>query len=149
MNEYESYKEFLDYLEYRKYSWHDVDKLIKFYQSLNLEGRERFNADTPAFSRFTLMNSYLSKLCRTYSSLSLKKKISSIEEMIFFISLDNFENDYKESILRTQRFLREIKLDEPIFREIWSNLSQSMPKITKCQITRLAEMEFRGHLPIF
>lgn len=137
MKTYSDNKEFLEYLEYRKYTWKDVDRFMDFYKGLNLRERKKFNSETPVDARYGLMDSFVSRFFREFPEAEDDKKGILIEDMFYYISLDDFDYDYRETIIRVQGFLEKVKGSKHELNKIWSELSVEMPSKTVGQINRL------------
>jgi hypothetical protein len=137
-NKYQKFCDFLDYLEYRSYSWDDVGNLMTFYTGMALREREMFNAKTPKKARFSLLNSATSKSIRIYDDLSDDEKDVCIKNFLYFVCLDNFDYDYRETIRRVLVFFERSSISKKRFDRIWAQVRSTMPVKTQSHIDRLA-----------
>lgn len=117
-----------------------VDKFLLNYKQLTFKEREKLAAEIPKAVRFDLMNQYLEHFGRVYDKNTPDDLKTLIENSIYLISLDNFEDDYRETNVRVQKFLERIQSQTMLFQSIWFCLSDQIPERTIKEINRLTDL---------
>lgn len=138
MKKYEICRKYLEGLESNIRIWGSVvDIILSNYKLLPPSKKAELAAETSKVVRFNLMSQYLEHFGRIFYDVTLEEKRALIENSIYLISLDNFEYDYRETILRVTRFLERAKSHELLFESVWSCLKDQIPEHTAKEIRRL------------
>ena len=108
-----------------------IDAILMNFAELSDTDRSKLRASTEVKTRFDLMHQYFEHFGRTYSTASSTEFSKMIENALFLVALDNFEYDFRETILRLERFIDRAESRPKLFESEWRKSRNHLPKRAK------------------
>jgi len=113
-----------------------IDDFLYCYKQLSLEERAKLRNEIPSKNRYVFMSQYLGHVRRNYKGLAAAETEELLRNLILMISLDNYEWDYRETIMRAKPLFEGMPENTFILKKIWDELREQCPEKTQHELDR-------------
>ena len=111
-----------------KYWGRYIDEFASSYVLLDGDERKNMSAQTSSKVKFWFMCQVLGEADRSFAKSNVEKQRELASRAFILMAFENFEFDYRESILLYENFLQLRNVAEDVLLSEWRKLNYLMPE---------------------